>query len=114
MRPPMRSRASRTITLKSAALSSRAAASPAAPAPMIKISVSSVIPFAIAAIAFAGLRLGLRVFAHVLRQRPTDVFHLVEAAFVITPDVTLVVAGVDQFAFAVVFLISHCALLRSG
>src|ERR1044072_6844413 len=108
MRPPIRSRASKTITLKFAALSSRAAASPAAPAPMIKISVSSAIPFAVAAIALTRFRRGLGVFAHVLGQRPANVVRFFEPAFVIAADVTLVVASVDQFAFAVMLLISHC------
>src|SRR4029079_15283170 len=59
-------------------------------------------------------RLGLRVFADVLGQRPADVVGFVETGLVITADVTLVVASVDQFAFAVMLLFSHCALLRSG
>src|SRR5882672_12545222 len=38
IRPPMRSRASSTMTLRPATLRSRAAARPAAPAPMIRTS----------------------------------------------------------------------------
>src|ERR1044072_5746779 len=109
MRPPIRSRASKTIMSKFAELSSHAAASPAAPAPMIKISVSSAIPFLIAAIALARLHLGLRVFAYVLAQRSTDVFNLFETTVRIASHVTLVVSGIDQFAFAVMFLIRHFA-----
>src|SRR5690242_15670850 len=111
MRPPIRSRASKTITLKFAELSSRAAASPAAPAPTIKISVSSTMPLLIAAIALARLCGRLRVLAYVLRQRSANVIDLIETALVVASNVTLVVASVDQLALAVTFLISHFAVL---
>src|SRR6476620_6289286 len=111
MRPPIRSRASKTMTWKFAELSSRAAASPAAPAPMIRTSVSSVIPFLIAAIALAGLDRRLRVLAYVLAQRSANVVDFIETSLIVATDVTLVVASVDQFAFAVMFLLSHFALL---
>lgn len=109
MRPPIRLRASSTMTLSLEKLSSRAAASPAAPAPTIRMSASFVISFLIAAIALSRRDYGLRVFANVLGQRPADVVDLVESALFVTADEALVVAGVDQFTF----LFSHFAVLHS-
>jgi len=66
-------------------------------------------PFLIATITVTRFDRRLCVFAHVLAQRSADVLFLIEASLVVTPNVTLVVAGVDQFAFAVMLLISHFA-----
>jgi hypothetical protein len=53
------------------------------------------------------------VFADVLGQRSADVVDLVETSLLIAPDVSLVVAGVDQFTLAVALLFRHVAVLRS-
>lgn len=58
----------------------------------------------VAAVALTLCGLGLGVLLHILREGPADIVGLLELALVVTPDVTLVRASIDQFAFRHDFL----------
>jgi hypothetical protein len=52
----------------------------------------------IPAIALAGLHLGLGMVPDILAERAADIVGFLELAFVVTPDISFVAAGIDQFA----------------
>jgi hypothetical protein len=52
----------------------------------------------IPAIALTRLNLGLGVVPDILAERPADIVGFLELAFVVTPDISFVAAGIDQFA----------------
>jgi hypothetical protein len=53
----------------------------------------------IAAIALAGLYLGLGVVPNILAERPANIVGFLELAFLVPPDISFVATGIDQFAF---------------
>src|SRR4051794_6180052 len=74
--------------------------------------------FAVAPVAMPRLCRGLRLAAAILRQRAADVVALLDPALRVAPDVALVAARGDQFAFRGCFfcgpffrcLLFHCQL----